>query len=270
MTPRRSPRRSHRRRCGRFPGRAAAIEWARTTRPGRPAARHLRRRPVPARDPQVPHPGSGGRAVRGAARVLDEAEKAARPTCPRSPSSPSGSRAGRRTCCARAARRARPAELVVGTPWDRRLREARSSGRPLSSHVAGHVPGPVGIVRHLPRPHTGEIVVGVDDSPAARPALAYAFEQARSPSTSAAGGAPGWSRCTRTPPASSTTWRRSAPRSTPWSRECSTREAERYPRSASIEDVRLAHPVAALVDASAGGRGSADRGLTAGARSPRR
>ncbi|MFG1613838.1 universal stress protein [Nonomuraea wenchangensis] len=48
----------------------------------------------------------------------------------------------------------------------------------VSTHVAGHVRCPVVVVRAQRQPVSGEIVVGVDDSPECRPALAYAFRQA--------------------------------------------------------------------------------------------
>lgn len=48
----------------------------------------------------------------------------------------------------------------------------------VSTHVAGHAPCPVVVVRPGWRDAHGEIVVGVDDSPQCDPALAYAFEQA--------------------------------------------------------------------------------------------
>ncbi|MCK2217326.1 universal stress protein [Actinomadura sp. ATCC 31491] len=48
----------------------------------------------------------------------------------------------------------------------------------VSAHVAGQAPCPVVVVRGERRPRQGRIVVGVDDSPACEPALAYAFRQA--------------------------------------------------------------------------------------------
>ncbi|QYC42499.1 Universal stress protein [Nonomuraea coxensis DSM 45129] len=48
----------------------------------------------------------------------------------------------------------------------------------VSTHVAGHVRCPVVVVRAQRQPVSGEIVVGVDDSPECRPALAYAFRLA--------------------------------------------------------------------------------------------
>ncbi|MEV6160206.1 universal stress protein [Nonomuraea sp. NPDC052129] len=48
----------------------------------------------------------------------------------------------------------------------------------VSAHVAGHVGCPVVVVRGDHQPVRGEIVVGVDDSPACEPALVYAFQQA--------------------------------------------------------------------------------------------
>ena len=51
--------------------------------------------------------------------------------------------------------------------------------RSVSTHVAGHAPGPVVVIRPGPEEIHREVVVGVDDSPQCEPALAYAFEQAK-------------------------------------------------------------------------------------------
>ncbi|MFB4284156.1 universal stress protein [Nonomuraea sp. MTCD27] len=48
----------------------------------------------------------------------------------------------------------------------------------ISDQVAGHTEGPVVVVQGAQRPTYGQVVVGVDDTPEGRPALAYAFEQA--------------------------------------------------------------------------------------------
>lgn len=49
----------------------------------------------------------------------------------------------------------------------------------VSTHVAGHVRCPVVVVHGERRSPRGEVVVGVDDTPECKPALAYAFEQAK-------------------------------------------------------------------------------------------
>jgi nucleotide-binding universal stress UspA family protein len=49
----------------------------------------------------------------------------------------------------------------------------------VSTHVAGHAPGPVVVIRPGQEEIHREVVVGVDDSPQCEPALAYAFKQAK-------------------------------------------------------------------------------------------
>ncbi|MFG1947163.1 universal stress protein [Nonomuraea sp. NPDC048826] len=48
----------------------------------------------------------------------------------------------------------------------------------VSGQVAGHIEAPVVVVQAGRHPASGRIVVGVDDGPECRPALAYAYEQA--------------------------------------------------------------------------------------------
>ncbi|GAA3560480.1 universal stress protein [Nonomuraea rosea] len=67
-------------------------------------------------------------------------------------------------------------ELLVGSRGRGGLAGALLGS--VSEHVAGQAGCPVVVVHGDPRPRFGEVVVGVDDSPESRPALAYAFEQA--------------------------------------------------------------------------------------------
>ncbi|PZG45506.1 universal stress protein UspA [Spongiactinospora gelatinilytica] len=125
----------------------------------------------------------------------------------------------------------------------------------VSTHVAGHVRGPVVVVRFGPGTGSGtahgQVVVGLDDYQACEPALAYAFEQAMLRASTlrvvhawrppAHAHIPGRAhdleeihaaRC-RTAAAALGGWRR------------------RYPQVPVIEDVRRAHPVDALISVSA-------------------
>ncbi|GGO16670.1 universal stress protein [Microbispora rosea subsp. aerata] len=129
---------------------------------------------LPYDTPRYPIPDSYDRLTHNGRQILDTAE--------------------------RAARRRRPglavtAELAEGRPA-RVLRDQAARAREvvLGSHgaggfpgmllgsvgnqVAGHVPVPVVVVRPTP-PEAAEIVVGFDCSEASRPALGYAFEEAR-------------------------------------------------------------------------------------------
>ncbi|WP_062436679.1 universal stress protein [Herbidospora daliensis] len=232
------------------PSTVAAIEWAAddAARTGLPLHVVFAVDRSPHEIPRFPNPILEDALSRGAVRVLEEAEKAA---TARQPAITVVTKQieGRPADVLRHAA-ADAAELVVGTRGMGGFAGAVVGS--VSSHVAGHVPGPVVVVRHLPGPRTGEIVVGVDDSPAAQPALAYAFEQARSRHCAV--------RAVRA-------WLEPVHAYAPGVvydlEEISTAQhavvagvldpwRERYPEIKVIEDVRLGHPVAALVDASAG------------------
>ncbi|TKK84028.1 universal stress protein [Herbidospora galbida] len=249
------------------PATVAAIEWAAddAARTGLPLHVVFAVDRSPHEIPKFPSPGLEDALSRGAARVLDEAEKAARARQPGITVVTEQIEGRPADVLRRAA--AEAAELVVGTRGMGGFAGAVVGS--VSSHVAGHVPGPVVVVRHLPGPPTGEIVVGVDDSPAARPALAYAFEQARS-RHSALRAVRAWMEPVHA----------YAPGILYDLEEIATAQhavvaglldpwRERYPEIKVIEDVRLGHPVAALVDASAGADllvvGSHGRGTVASA-----
>ncbi|WP_327103026.1 universal stress protein [Nonomuraea glycinis] len=68
-------------------------------------------------------------------------------------------------------------EIVVGSRGRGGLPSALLGS--VSVHVAGQTACPVVVVHGERQPARGQIVVGVDDSTACEPALAYAFEQAR-------------------------------------------------------------------------------------------
>ncbi|MCF6476621.1 universal stress protein [Nonomuraea sp. MG754425] len=117
-------------------------------------------------------------------------------------------------------------------------------------HVAGHVRCPVVVVRGEQGPEHGEIVAGVDDSPECAPALDHAFRQARLRG--------GTLRAVHS-------WQLPVPAYVPEAsydvdeiraagrRLLGERLAplrEEYPEVTVVEDLREAHPVDALTDAS--------------------
>ncbi|WP_433380726.1 universal stress protein [Streptosporangium sp. CA-115845] len=139
-------------------------------------------------------------------------------------------------------------ELVVGTRGLGGFAGALIGS--VSVHVAGHVHCPVVVVRPGQAGAHGEITVGLDDSDACEPALAYAFEQARLRGSTLR---------------ALYAWQvpvhiyapeivydmdefRAAHDKVVTDRLAGWRE--RYPEVKVIEDVRRAHPVEALSDAS--------------------
>ncbi|MGC5014244.1 universal stress protein [Streptosporangium sp. DT93] len=123
----------------------------------------------------------------------------------------------------------------------------------VSMHVAGHAHCPVVVVRPVTGPARDEITVGVDDSDACEPALAYAFHQAglRGATLRAVHAwqlpvhafAPEVAYAMDDIRAAQ--YAVVADRLAAWRRK--------YPGVDLVEDVRCAHPVDALVEASQGG-----------------
>lgn len=161
---------------GSAPG-IAAVEWAADD-----AARtgaELRIVYVLDRQPyavtRVPLSNQEGFLLKGAAKVLEAAEAAARA---RQPEVEVSTRVIEGTPAAVLQEQGRQAaELVLG---NRGL--GGFAGALLGSvtlQVAGQAPCPVVVVRAEPHEPTGEIGVGIDDSDTCDPAVGYAFEQAR-------------------------------------------------------------------------------------------
>ncbi|WP_066370258.1 universal stress protein [Herbidospora mongoliensis] len=249
------------------PSTVAAIEWAAddAARTGLTLHVVFAVDRSPHEIPKFPNPDLEDALSRGAARVLDEAAGTAEARQPGIAVVTERFEGRPVEVLRRAA--AEAVELVVGTRGMGGFASAVVGS--VSSHLAGHVPGPVVVVRHLPGPRTDEVVVGVDDSPAAEPALAYAFEQARSRRSTL--------RAVRA-------WREPVYAYTPGItydlEEIRTAQhavvagvlnpwRERYPEIKVVEDVRLGHPVTALVDAAEGADllvvGSHGRGAVASA-----
>ncbi|MEW9531758.1 universal stress protein [Microbispora sp. NPDC049125] len=232
------------------PASLAAVEWAvddavRVRAPLRIV--HVVDR-FPYEITKFPDPGLGDHLARTAARILQKGRETALDRNP-GVAVTTAILEGRpaRALCQQAGE---AAELVLGTRGMGGFAGAVVGS--VSMHVAGHAPGPVVVVRHLPEPARGEIVVGLDDSPACRPALAYAFEQARRRASSMRA-LHAWQMPVHV----------YAPEIPYDMDEIRTAQhavaagllgewREEYPDVKVIEDVRCAHAVEALVDASSG------------------
>ncbi|GGQ26373.1 universal stress protein [Streptosporangium pseudovulgare] len=197
--------------------------------------------------PRFSAPEWPGTLVVSGRRVLDEAENQARarqPTLEVATELIEGSRT--RSLCEQAAD---AAQIVLGSRGLGGFASALLGS--VSTYVAGHVRCPVVVVRPGGEEHRREVVVGVDDSPQSDPALAYAFEQAK------ARGCPlravhAWQLPVHAF-APDVTYdmdevRRYQDRMV---REKLTAWREKLPEVQVIEDVSSAHPVDALVEASA-------------------
>ncbi|MEU8206554.1 universal stress protein [Streptosporangium sp. NPDC049046] len=184
--------------------------------------------------------------TRGAREVLDEAEATARTRQPTAEVSTTLAEGPPSLVLRDLARDA--AEIIIGSRGLGGFAGAVIGS--VSMHVAGHAHCPVVVVQPGQVPAYGEITVGVDDSDACEPALAYAFEQARH------------RECTLR---ALYAWQlpvhvfapeiaydmdevRIAQYAAMADRLASWRQ--KYPEVSLIEDVRCAHPVEALAEAS--------------------
>jgi nucleotide-binding universal stress UspA family protein len=232
------------------PASLAAVEWA--TDDAVRARVRLRIVFVLDRYPyeiaKFPNPDLDDQLARNAARILDKAEQTAR-ACHPGIAVTSEVVEGRPAEALRE-QAAGAAELVVGTRGMGGFAGAILGS--VSMHVAGHAPGAVVVVRRPPETTRGEVVVGLDDSPACRPALAYAFAQARLRGSTL-----------RALHAWQVPVHAFAPEISYDMDEIRTAQyavvaglldtwREEYPDVKVIEDVHSAHPVEALADASAG------------------
>ncbi|MEV6156609.1 universal stress protein [Nonomuraea sp. NPDC052129] len=120
----------------------------------------------------------------------------------------------------------------------------------VSTHVAGHVDCPVVVVRGDRQPVHGEIVVGVDDSPACEPALAYAFRQAELRG-SALRVVHAWQPVHAFAPGVPYDMDEVRAAQHQVVRDRLERCMKDYPQVTVVEDVQPAQPVEALTDASA-------------------
>ncbi|GIH23377.1 hypothetical protein Aph01nite_16870 [Acrocarpospora phusangensis] len=232
------------------PASLAAVRWAADDAARIPAP--LRIVHVLDRHPyqiaKFPDPELGDQLARSAARILETAKREAEDRRP-------GLEITTQMIEGRPAEMLREqaagaAELVVGTRGMGGFAGAVMGS--VSMTVAGHAPGPVIVIRSLPEVPSGEIVVGVDDSSACEPAIAYAFEQARARGAGL-----------RAVHAWQVPVHAYAPEITYEMDEIRTAQhaviagvldswRERYPDVKVTDDVRCGHPVEALVDASQG------------------
>ncbi|GAB1817985.1 universal stress protein [Herbidospora sp. RD11066] len=140
------------------------------------------------------------------------------------------------------------AELVLGSRGMGRT--AGSILGSVSMQLAGHARGPVVIVRDRPRNRVGEIVVGLDETADCQRPISYAFEQADL-NGSEVRALHAWALPTHTY-APEITFDlekvRAGQRAVAASQLAKHRK--RYPRLEVFDDLRSAHPVEALVDAS--------------------
>ncbi|WP_214414450.1 universal stress protein [Sphaerisporangium fuscum] len=126
-----------------------------------------------ARFPAPPEVGDA--LIRAAERVLAQAEAAARDRLPEGRVTTELAEGVPAEILRERAEGA--VELVVGSRGHGGFAGALLGS--VSGHVAGHARGPVVVVRPGAPSRHGEVAVGVDDAPQCDPALAYAFGQAR-------------------------------------------------------------------------------------------
>ena len=196
---------------------------------------------------QIPSPEWDESLVENARKVLTEAEEIARE---RQPTVEVSTELVRGTPAAALRAQAGDAvELVLGSRGLGGFAGAVLGS--VSMNVAGQVPAPVVVVRSRAAVVHGEIVAGLDGSPACEPALAYAFRQAElRGSTLRAVYA--WALPFALAAGFSCDFEALREAQQGVAKEQLTPWRERYPNVKVIADVRCAHPVDAL--AAAGDR----------------
>ncbi|MGW0810638.1 universal stress protein [Nonomuraea sp. NPDC002799] len=228
----------------------AAVEWA-ADDAARAAAR-LRIVHVVDRSPyemaRFPALGLGDVVDRSAESVLADAEAAARKRQPEIGITTALLRGAAAAMLREQADDDVVAEIVIGGGGLGGFPGAMLGS--VSTHVAGHARGTVVVVRSGPDAVHGEIVVGFDDYGACEPALAYAFEQARS-RASTLRAVHAWQ-----PPAHAHIPESIHDLDEIHAAQCRAVAGvlrgwrQEYPQVPVIEDVRRAHPVDALATAS--------------------